>query len=412
MIIDSLQYNGECSCGREHSMETLLSVVESGCLKRIDEYLARFSLTGFKVAVYDENTYHAASDRHPCVDFEVVLKSENLHANEHGVAMLLQQLPENADILIAIGSGTIHDITRYCAYQKHLDFVSCPTAASVDGFCSSVAAMTWNGCKKTLTAVAPKLVLADLDIIRNAPVRLAKSGFGDMIGKYAALTDWKISHILTGEFYCKRIAEMTLKAAEAVVTSAKGIAGGEESSYENLMYGLLLSGLAMQMMGNSRPASGAEHHISHMIEMEPEGLPVHTDALHGEKVGVGTLLAVKEYQRLYHCGNIAFKDYEAFLADDVVKIFGKQMAAGILEENQHDAAANIQGVKIKNCWQEIRKEIEKLPDAEYLKDLYDSLGIKSTLADIQVSDELADPLLQYSPLARNRLTLMRLRRCF
>ncbi len=412
MIIDSLQYNGECSCGREHSMETLLSIVEGGCLKRIDEYLARFGLAGFKVAVYDENTYRAAADRHPCVDLEVILKPENLHANERGAAMLLQQLPENADILIAIGSGTIHDITRYCAYQKHLDFVSCPTAASVDGFCSSVAAMTWNGCKKTLTAVAPKLVLADLDIIRNAPVRLAKSGFGDMIGKYVALTDWKISHILTGEFYCKRIAEMTLKATEAVVTSAKGIVGGEESSYENLMYGLLLSGLAMQMMGNSRPASGAEHHISHMIEMEPEGLPVHTDALHGEKVGVGTLLAVKEYQRLYHCGNIAFKDYETFRADDVVKIFGKQMAAGILEENQHDAAANIQGVKIKNCWQEIRKEIEKLPDAEYLKDLYDSLGIKSTLSDIQVPDELADPLLQYSPLARNRLTLMRLRRCF
>ena len=212
MIFDSNEYCGLCTCGREHTLETELCVVESGCLLKIDEYLKQSSLSGYKVAVYDENTFAATADRHPVVDCEIILSAKDLHANERGVELLSKQLPSEAKVLIAIGSGTVHDITRYCAFCKKIDFVSCPTAASVDGFCSSVAAMTWNGCKKTLTAVAPKIVIADLDVIKQAPIRLAKSGFGDMIGKYVALTDWKIGKILKQEYYCDRIADLTLKA--------------------------------------------------------------------------------------------------------------------------------------------------------------------------------------------------------
>ena len=181
MVIDSLKYNGLCSCGREHKMETVFSVVENGCLKDVNRYMKEYNLQGYTVAVYDENTYKATADRHPDADLEIILNPENLHANEHGVELLLKQLPQNTQVLIAVGSGTVHDIVRYCAYQKGIDFVSCPTAASVDGFCSSVAAMTWKGCKKTLTAVAPKIVVADIDVINNAPIRFAKSGFGDMV---------------------------------------------------------------------------------------------------------------------------------------------------------------------------------------------------------------------------------------
>lgn len=411
MIIDSLKYNGFCTCGREHAMETVLSVVESGCLKELDKYLQEMNLGGFKVAVYDENTYKATADRHPVVDLEVVLDAEDLHANEHGVALLQEQLPKNVDILIAIGSGTIHDITRYCAYQNHTAFVSCPTAASVDGFCSSVAAMTWHGCKKTLTAVAPKLVVADIDIIKNAPIRLARSGFGDMIGKYIALTDWKIGNILTGEFYCERIAEMTREATEVVMKSSEGIMNGDDEAYENLMYGLLLSGLAMQMMGNSRPASGAEHHISHIIEMQPEGLGVSSDALHGEKVGVGTLLALREYKRLGSKEEIAFCDYEEYSQALIEEVFGEEKASEIVDENRKDCGAGVTGEMLHNCWSKICDEIKTLPEVEQLEAIYLSLGVKSRLSDIDVSDEKVDKLLAYSPMVRNRLTLMRLRKC-
>lgn len=410
MIIDSKKYNGLCACGKEHRMETVFCVIESGCLRELARYMREYDLRGCTVAVYDENSYAATIDRHPTVDFEVVLPSDDLHANERGVSLLMDQLPESTDVLVAIGSGTVHDLTRYCAYKRGVAFVSCPTAASVDGFCSSVAVMTWQGCKKTLTAVAPKIVVADTDIIKNAPIRLARSGYGDMVGKFVALTDWKIARLLKDEFYCDRIADMTREATEAVMQCVADMLTGDAAAYEKLMYGLLLSGLAMQMMGNSRPASGAEHHISHIIEMEPPALGVHSDALHGEKVGVGTLLVIEEYRRLCARDSGLFTDYRAFSPHLIARIFGARMMNGIIEENRADSAAGITADALRACWPEIRRELEALPDPAYLREQYRALGVKTTLSDIDVSENTVGLLLELSPMARNRLTLMRLRR--
>lgn len=408
MIIDSKKYDGLCSCGKTHKMETLFCLIEKGCLHDIDKYTERYGLFGYSVAVYDENTYKATKDRHPQVDLEVVLPTKNLHADEHGVELLLNRLPEKIGYLIAVGSGTIHDITRYCAYQKNIDFVSCPTAASVDGFCSSVAAMTWKGCKKTMTAVAPKIVIADLEIIKNAPIHLAKSGFGDMIGKYIALTDWKIANILTKEFYCDRIAQMTFDATQEVIRSIDGIIAYEESAYEKLIYGLLLSGLAMQMMGNSRPASGAEHHISHIIEMEPEILEIHSEALHGEKVGVGTLMVLEEYQKISTNRKKVFFDYEGFSEKMIEDVFGKEKSQEIVNENQPDVAQNIKSEMISSNFENIILQINKLPNVKDLEKIYHTSGIKSNLSDINVPSEKKDMLLNYAPMVRNRLTLLRI----
>ena len=94
MIIDSTQYNGLCTCGREHRMQTEFCVVENGCLKELDSYLGRYGLGGYTVAVYDKNTYLATEGRHPQADREVILDPTDLHANEHGVALLSKELPE------------------------------------------------------------------------------------------------------------------------------------------------------------------------------------------------------------------------------------------------------------------------------------------------------------------------------
>ena len=411
MIIDSNLYSGACSCGRSHSMSTRMAVVEAGCLNRLDEYVQQCGLSGFRTVVYDSNTYSAAGMVHPAADQQIILEAENLHANEHGVALLMEQLSEDAAYLVAVGSGTVHDIVRYCAYKMGIPFVSCPTAASVDGFCSGVAAMTWEGAKKTLSAVSPVLVVANLNVITQAPAHLARSGFGDMIGKYIALTDWRIAHILTGEFYCSRIAEITEQATKAVLDSAAGIASGNVDSYGKLTYGLLLSGIAMQMMGNSRPASGAEHHISHCIEMQPEGLGISSDALHGEKVGVGTLMAAREYRRLAQLPGEAWGDYPGLEPQRVHAVFGEGLSRQIFAENEKDAARGITGAQIRNCWDAIRGEIAKLPDAGELEEIYRKLGVKAGLEDIRVPRELEQRLLNDSPMVRNRLTLMRLRSC-
>lgn len=410
MIIDSKKYNCMCSCGHEHKMTTEFCVIEAGCLKDLNYYTEEYQIHGSSVAIYDENTYKAAYDVRPKVDKEIILSPKGLHADKGAVASVMAQIPESCDYLIAIGSGTIHDITRFCAYKKGIDFVSCPTAASVDGFCSSVAAMTWDGFKKTFEATAPKIVIADLDIISNAPMFLTKSGFGDMVGKFIALTDWKISHILTYEYFCPTIHDMTLDAAKVVTESAFAIKSSDMNAFEKLTYGLLMSGLAMQLLGNSRCASGAEHHISHLIEMQPEGLNVKSDALHGEKVGVGTLLTCKEYHKIKSCKSIDFTDYSKPDTAYIIDMFGENLGKTIIAENSDDCACGITSETLEKNLDKICAVIKTVPTFEELSEKYEILGAKSSLGDIGVPEEKSDLLLEYSPLVRNRLTLMRLRR--
>lgn len=386
-------------------------VIEPGCLSGLEALCARAGLSGPAAAVYDENTYRASEGRRPKAAWEVVLPPEGLHADEHGVALLEQRLRPGAAYLIAVGSGTVHDLTRYCAHQRGIPFVSCPTAASVDGFCSSVAAMTMHGAKKTIPAAAPKLVAADLDIIAAAPAYLAASGFGDMMGKYIALSDWEVSGILTGEFYCRPVAELMREALELTAAAADGIGRHEPAAVEKLTYGLLLSGVAMQLMGNSRPASGAEHHISHMIEMRPQGLGLSSSALHGEKVGVGTLLACREYRRLAACEAPVWRDYTPYRAEELRAVYGEALAEELLQENRDDAAARLSPRRLRESWSAVREVLSRIPEPEKLRELYGLVHAMTEPEELGVPRPALPAILDYSPAVRNRLTVMRLRRC-
>ena len=412
MFIDCSKYAGKCACGREHTMETRAAVIEPGCLFEFEKYMAQFGVTGKRCALYGENSYAATADRHPRAEQQIVLDPTGLHANEISTAEVLAKLEGDVEVIVAVGSGTIHDIARFCAHERGIRFVSCPTGASVDGFCSTVAAMTWYGFKKTLPAVAPEIVLADTEIIKNAPMELVRSGVGDIMAKYTALADWKMAHVLTNELLCEKIYSIMQDAADTVMQSVPGIVRGEESAYADVTYALIMSGIAMQMMGNSRPASGAEHHISHMIEMEPEAFPVKFPAMHGEKTGVGSLIAVREYKRLAKIEDITpyITDYAPIPEEHFRKFFGERLADSLIKENENDCLAKVSREKLSASWGELRHIIDELPTEEYLYGLLEMLDAKRDLASIGVEESELSVLLKNSPLVRNRLTLMRTRR--
>ena len=412
MVIDCSKYAGKCACGREHTMETRAAVIEPGCLFEFEKYMAQFGVTGKRCALYGENSYAATADRHPRAEQQIVLDPTGLHANEISTAEVLAKLEGDVEVIVAVGSGTIHDIARFCAHERGIRFVSCPTGASVDGFCSTVAAMTWYGFKKTLPAVAPEIVLADTEIIKNAPMELVRSGVGDIMAKYTALADWKMAHVLTNELLCEKIYSIMQDAADTVMQSVPGIVRGEESAYADVTYALIMSGIAMQMMGNSRPASGAEHHISHMIEMEPEAFPVKFPAMHGEKTGVGSLIAVREYKRLAKIEDITpyITDYAPIPEEHFRKFFGERLADSLMKENENDCLAKVSCEKLSASWGELRRIIDELPTEEYLYGLLEMLDAKRDLASIGVEESELPVLLKNSPLVRNRLTLMRTRR--
>ena len=415
MVFDTRALIGEqgCTCGKTHEMVTKRVVIEPGCMAELDAHCSAVGLGGIRCAIYDANTYEAKGLVRPKADFEIILAAENLHADEHGTGKVFEALGERRfDYFLAIGSGTVHDITRYCADKLKSDFVACPTAASVDGFCSTVSAMTWHGNKITLPGIAPVLVVADLNVITQAPLSLGLSGTGDILGKYTALADWKIANALTREYYCGRIEKLTRQAVEAARECCEALCSGNEDAFAQLTYALVLSGLAMQMLGNSRCASGAEHHISHFIEMAPPALGRQSHALHGEKVGVATTIVSRLYHKLAQHEDIsAFATPFVPLDEAMIrKAFGADLVKDILLENKDDCLKAVTQEALKKAWPEVRRVIAEIPTAEELLALLSSMGAKCTLEEIEVDKKAAPLLPVLSPYIRNRLTLARILR--
>ena len=417
MKIDVNEFLKPCSCGRKHEIVVDDIIIERGAIAQLPDILKRPAYADKKslVMICDENTYEAAGKQVetliPGIK-KIILNPENLHANEHGVEAAKKGLETagDVDLMIAVGSGTIHDITRYHAYEMKIPFFSVPTAASVDGFVSTVAAMTWHGFKKSFTAVSPVVVIADTDIFKKAPLRLTASGVSDLLGKYTALADWKITHILTGEYICDEICSMEYEALDRLKESLDGLTTGDEAAYENLMYGLLLSDLAMQMTGNSRPASGAEHHMSHLWEMEV--INDYIDFYHGEKVGVGLVLASKIYHKAAEkmaAGDFKVKDSMPVEEELIRENFNKPgMFEIIMEENTPNLLDEVDPAKLVEKNDEIISVIREIPTAEELTAMIDKVqGVKS-LEDLGFDESYQAKTANLSPYVRARITFMRL----
>ncbi len=403
------QNNEVCKCGRKHSFSLKKLLLHEGAIVELPELIAELGDYKNLVMICDKNTYGVAGEKieNMIKVHTICLNPEGLHANEKGVMAAESMMPETCDLMLAVGSGTVHDITRYIAYKRGVDFVSVPTAASVDGFVSSVAAMTWEGVKKSFTAVSPIAMIADSKILAEAPEKLTAAGVGDLLGKYIALFDWKLGSILTGEYYCPEIVKLEEDALNALVDNISFIADGAPEALEILMYGLVLSGIAMQMAGNSRPASGAEHHISHCIEMEV--FNEFNPALHGEKVGIATGIVSDVYHNIAELSaeQLGFSLSNCFTDDEMKKVFGK-LYMQIKEENKNFSISPDMETVLAENWEKICETIHKIPTANEIRRLLQICHGSTTLEDIGLNTDIEALLLRYSPLVRNRLTLMRL----
>lgn len=420
MKIDVKSFSAPCHCGREHKIHVKNILIEAGAINKIPELLSDI-FTGKPdeiTIICDDNTYAAAGElvEEKVKGCKVIkLPSKGLHADNHAVKLTEEQLDGRTGLILAVGSGTIHDISRYIANKRGIHFVSIPTAASVDGFVSTVAAMTWNGFKKTFPAVSPVLVIADTNIFSNAPYRLTASGISDLLGKYTALADWKIAHLVTEEYICDKVCELELSAVNEVCGCLPDLRGevSEEQrrkAYEQLMYALLLSGIAMQMVGNSRPASGAEHHISHLWEMEVINRPL--DAYHGEKVSIGLMIAAETYHMIKEAIRSGQYEIEPYTGLDYLELkesFGpKGLYEGMLEENTPDPLEQIDRMEFEDLLPRIADILEELPSVDRINELLSMAGCRKYVHEIGLDEHIIPMTICLSPYVRNRLTFMRL----
>ena len=417
MRVDTDDFARPCGCGKNHHIEVKEILIEEGVVEKLEEAMSDGFLKEYisPLLICDTNTCKVTEEIMEDIYDRcqvLVLDAEGLHADQHAIEVVENNMEEDIDLILAVGTGTIHDISRYVAFQYKIPFISVPTAASVDGFVSTVAAMTWNGLKKTVPAAPPIAVYADSNIFAAAPRRLNASGVSDLFGKYICLADWKIAHMLTDEYICDEIIELEEKALRTVRSCLDDIAQGDRESCEKLMYALILSGLAMQMVGNSRPASCAEHHLSHLWEMEVINGPL--DALHGEKVSIGTLIVLREYNSIARairegrCRVLSEREDDTELLE---KTFGKKhLLEGIIEENTPDPLEEVSPARLESCLSEIADIIEELPREEELVHAMDKAGCKQSVYEIGLTEEIIPQSLKLAPYVRRRLSFLRVSR--
>jgi glycerol-1-phosphate dehydrogenase [NAD(P)+] len=309
--------------------------------------------------------------------------------------------------ILSVGSGSLNDICRLAAFRSEKEFAIFATAPSMDGFASDSAPITDGNFKLSYPARMPGVIIADTNILAAAPAHLKSAGFGDMIGKYVALADWKISHLITGEYYCENMAGLTRNALERVMRCAPFITGSDPKTAGALMESLVMTGLAMTLAGCVRPASGAEHVLSHFWEIKKLEQGQLSD-FHGKKVGVATLLITKLYKALTAQKDLSFKE-EKIDWQAVYRAYGKAFEADIRRMNSPTVTAETTPRRVKENFEEIRRLVrEELPSEEKLRALMKSAGAATTAEEIAVSPELCLSGLQYHPYMRHRMLLSRL----
>ncbi|MBQ6636719.1 MAG: iron-containing alcohol dehydrogenase [Lachnospiraceae bacterium] len=298
-----LEKEMHCSCGRVHSTDLKAVDIGRGALERLPELLRGLGFHKAYIAA-DVNTWEAAGKKAAAIlasrgfAFEsFVLPDPELVPDEAAVGALLLHMPQDADMVLAVGSGTINDLCKYISRLRGLPYVILATAPSMDGFVSAGAALIVDHVKVTYDAQGPAAVLADTEILAQAPMEMITAGLGDMLGKYTCLLDWKLAHIITGEYYCEHVEGMVRTALRTILSQSSRIRERDPEVIGAITEALVLTGIAMKFVGNSRPASGCEHHMSHFWEMLflMNGKKA---VLHGTKVGVAAVACLQMYGML------------------------------------------------------------------------------------------------------------------
>lgn len=380
------------------------------------------SPAGYVLLVADERTYAAAGEKAAKVlsaagfDIKehVFSTGELVHVDERAVGSVMFEMEENPGMIAGVGSGTINDLCRFCAARIKVPYIIVGTAPSMDGYASTVVPATVGGVKVTCQGIHPEIVLGDIDVLKDAPMDMIASGAGDIFGKIPAALDWKMSHKLTGEPRRADIVALVASSVDKCLDAAPALCGRGEEAIAGLMEALVISGIAMQMYGNSRPASGAEHHIAHFLEMM-DGHEVRPGAFHGTNVGIASLIVMRLYEKLF-AGDMPEAERsvdEPFFEAQIDRIYGAR--AGYIRRTYGEAFYAGEDTwrawmdALSGCWGETKEDVAGFPALrERLADILASMGAPAKPQDLGYTrDQMWDALL-YARVIRSKFTILTL----
>lgn len=394
----------------------------AGILAKTGEYLRNAVGAGPYLVVADVNTQGIAarvSGYLHGLPHKVYAFAGPAHAGEEAVNELSKHLESDTQCIVAVGSGSVTDVVRLTSFKAGLPFASVATAASMDGYLSWGAPIAVEGYKLTHPAQGPSVVVADLDIISAAPPELTRAGFGDVIGKFTALADWRIGHLFSNEYYCPALSASVYKTLAACENNAGLLGTDPGKAAGGVLDALFVTGHAMICVGNSRPAAGAEHYISHYWEMRAlaAGCDHH---YHGDQVAVGCVLSAAIYHELLShpilvTNATEWQERRTYLANAearqqrVAQGFGKA-AARLLKVVPHTDAVRFGGMdyaEVNAWWQRCRQEVgNDVPSPERLIGMLRRAGAPAVPRDLGLSPEWVHDAIIYARELRPKFSIL------
>ena len=410
-IAELLSGKENCACGKSHKCPIDYVVIGENacdCLSEITEGYQSILL------VADRNTYRVGGETVKAklggrlADTLIYGTSDVLVPDEAAIEELRGHVTDATDLIIGIGSGVINDLCKHVSFLSGLPYYIVATAPSMDGYASKGSALILDGMKVTLNADVPKAIIADVNMLKNAPFEMIQAGYGDIIGKYSCLNDWKLSHLVNGEYLCEFVMNATYEAVEDTVRLAEGLVKRDGEAVKALMEALVAVGILMAYVGNSRPASGSEHHMSHYFEIVgivrgedylPHGIDVCCSAIETAKLRE-RLLAIEDINAYTASFNKA--DYEA----NIRRIYGK-IADEVLALQEKMGWYGVDRVSVyREKWDEIRALLADAPSAKEMLRLTEQVGLSfESFRTLYGAEKIADAHL-YAKDLKDRYTVL------
>lgn len=417
----------DCLCGKEHKADIDNIIIGKGVINQLPDIINGYGLKKAFILA-DKNTYKAAGKsvseilkKSGIKVSEYIFDEDKLEPDETSVGLAVMNFDAAADVVIGVGSGVINDIAKILSKTGGKKYIIVATAPSMDGYASSTSSMSMQGLKVSLNSKCADVIIGDIDILKEAPMKALISGLGDMIAKYISIAEWRISHIVCGEYYCEEIANLVRLAVKKCVNNADALLKRDENAVAAVFEGLIIGGVAMAYVGISRPASGVEHYFSHIWDMRGLEFGTHVST-HGIQCAIGTLYAAKIYDKIRNVTPNKEKalkyvrefDYCAYKCK--LKAFiGKGSEAMIAleeKEGKYDIKKHTERLKvIIEKWNEVLKIIdEEIPCAEAIEGLLDRVGLPKTCDEIGIDKKLLMPTFKATKDIRDKYILSRL--CF
>jgi len=405
-------------------------VIEPGAVSRLGALLkSHFDEPRKFLVLADANTWDAAgravasaleAEKLPfqTLILEPRRGQAKLHPDERLVEQTAERLRETGALGLAVGAGTINDVTKAASFNLDRPYAVVATAPSMNGWTSAIAAVVVNGLKMTLSSRAPVLVVGDLDILARAPERMVGAGFADLTAKWVAAGDWRLADRLVGSGYDPEVEEISKAAIELLDGWEEGVAERRPEALERLMEALCISGLSMAVAGSSAHISGAEHLFSHYIDMMlPE---VSERELHGRQVGIGTLCSAALYEQLLRWSPDDL-DIEACIASRppwemrrkaIERHFG-HLASVVIGQV---TAIPTEGPKLRarlerlvSLWPELREELaEAVAPRALIEEKLRKAGAPTHYGELGLDGRQAVEILEWAGDIRNRYTILHL----